>query len=487
MREIFLFDDSNHKFMSCDYSPRAVSLSCHSQLPTLCRFACQPFSKEGCSIQVRCPSYIDSCIFCRASIYANLTQTVFHYRLLGRSSSPRYQYDPSNWAEDESIKRMTITTGNLYDKLKCTGTNPCVYDNKVTLDADITCTGLECDVDTLRVVQVAPDVFYEYVRVPCVHYAFRDDYKTVFAQDGPAMCADPTQPVATQTCCTSDTSEISCMYHGEKVTYDTNEARCSGTGTVCPTETRSIANSAGCRGQTGWSIGSPQRNHFQWTSGTCQVQIKVRLDAMIALVHVPETAGSVVRAVENSVNNLNFFHVPWPKDDFVGDELFPNIDNQCGNGTCVEQDDWTCLCDVSVAETPGFTSDPTNVEDILSTLKIGAFPPDSSYSGDAIPGLNGVTVYHKAVNTYGIDTIFRIEDETDEFIDFGDDYVPGTSPKVSYLFLKNVVSNITIGNDANDYFTVPRRKPLTMRNPVLFHDLVKPEIRDSHYEVDAGR
>lgn len=31
----------------------------------------------------------------------------------------------------------------------------------------------------------------------------------------------------------------------------------------------------------------------------------------------------------------------------------------------------------------------------------------------------------------------------------------------------------------------PARKPLIIRNPVMFHDLVEPEVRDSHYEIDA--
>jgi hypothetical protein len=48
----------------------------------------------------------------------------------------------------------------------------CTFPLEVTLSANLACTGLECDVDTARTVQLtSPDgvtVEYEYVRVPCV-------------------------------------------------------------------------------------------------------------------------------------------------------------------------------------------------------------------------------------------------------------------------------------------------------------------------------
>ncbi|EJK73585.1 hypothetical protein THAOC_04780, partial [Thalassiosira oceanica] len=47
--------------------------------------------------------------------------------------------------------------------------------------------------------------------------------------------------------------------------------------------------------------------------------------------------------VQNSVGNMNYFHIPWPTDNFQGDKLFPNVDNECGEGTCLLQDDDTCI------------------------------------------------------------------------------------------------------------------------------------------------
>jgi len=135
-----------------------------------------------------------------------------------------------------------------------------------------------------------------------------------------------------------------------------------------------------------------------------------------------------------------------------------------------------------------FTQHPERLEDIINKLKVGAFPPEflAGYAaGVDPPGVPGVTVYHKTGLGYTIDTIFKVTDETDEFVDFGDEYKSTSEPMVGVLYLKNVVSNIAIGDPTNTYFISPERKPLVLRNPIMFHDLTLPEVRDSHYEIDA--
>ncbi len=72
------------------------------------------------------------------------------------------------------------------------------------------------------------------------------------------------------------------------------------------------------------------------------------------------------------------------------------------------------------------------------------------------------------MNDYSQDTIFELNDE------FG-----------VKIYLKNQLSMIQIGNDVNDYFVQPLREPLTVRNPLSFFDLVKPETRDAYYETEA--
>jgi len=50
---------------------------------------------------------------------------------------------------------------------------------EVTLMENIACSGNECDVETVRTVQVnragKKPVYFEYIRVPCVEFAFVDD------------------------------------------------------------------------------------------------------------------------------------------------------------------------------------------------------------------------------------------------------------------------------------------------------------------------
>lgn len=375
---------------------------------------------------------------------------------------------------------MTLTAGSgtLRDAI-CSedGSQVCTsYPNTVRLANDITCPAgqQECDVDTVRVVQVDPNVFYEYVRAPCVHRAFIDpaDSKTVFAGgwNGFSMCADASQPVATRTCCPSGgNGMISCKYHGEKVSYSTNTDHCGGEENVCPAGTTAIAQSSQCSGQMNYNRWSPKETHFQWTAGSCEIKVKVRMDAMIALVHQPEGASRVVKYVdEPNSANMNFFHVPWPKDDFVGDELFPHIDNECGEGACeVLEGDLMCLCNVTVTNVMAFTDVPSDVNVIRETLKIGAYPPSYLTGYQAgVPILGGtVTVHHRTADTFSEDTIFELDDETDEFIGFGAEYRSPSEPIVGKVYLRNLASTIQIGDVNNEYFAPPERKPLVMRNP----------------------
>ena len=56
----------------------------------------------------------------------------------------------------------------------------CNFQTQVTLNSNILCHGRECQVSTIRVVEVAPGVFYEYIRLPCVRFPFYSDPVKVF-------------------------------------------------------------------------------------------------------------------------------------------------------------------------------------------------------------------------------------------------------------------------------------------------------------------
>jgi hypothetical protein len=103
------------------------------------------------------------------------------YHLRGGSSVPSSQNLPDAWDADESVKRFVLSpTSSLYQKLCNADANgDCQYKNTVHIDENIPCDGKECRVDTLVIVQVAPGVFYEYIRQPCVHLTFHEDAKKV--------------------------------------------------------------------------------------------------------------------------------------------------------------------------------------------------------------------------------------------------------------------------------------------------------------------
>lgn len=133
------------------------------------------------------------------------------YRLLGVNPTPELVDDPVDWASDPLAQRLKLQTGSgLLTKLcGSQDASSCAYDAKVVLDETIGCNGVECDVDTVRVVEVGNGIFYEYVQPPCVHQAFFDNPVMVVKrwdwQD--LTCADPRTQVASASCCNSDTGE----------------------------------------------------------------------------------------------------------------------------------------------------------------------------------------------------------------------------------------------------------------------------------------
>ena len=129
------------------------------------------------------------------------------YRLLGSSSSPELMKDPKEWASDVKAKRIKLETNgpnSLFAKL-CSASDPllCNYKPVVTLDTNLSCSGVECSLDTLRVVEVGNGIFYEYIRPRCVYQAFfKDATMIVRRRDwGDVSCADPRTLTASAACC----------------------------------------------------------------------------------------------------------------------------------------------------------------------------------------------------------------------------------------------------------------------------------------------
>ena len=91
------------------------------------------------------------------------------YKLLGRSSKPRYVYD-NVWTKDMTLR----SDSQLKAALGQVGSE---WPMVVTLSSDLTPVGVEAQVDTLRVVQVAPEVFYEYIPELDTHRAVKPTEK----------------------------------------------------------------------------------------------------------------------------------------------------------------------------------------------------------------------------------------------------------------------------------------------------------------------
>ena len=129
------------------------------------------------------------------------------FLLLGRTSTPELQTDAIQWASDPLAVRLKLTSnGGISLLRKLCGSEDssnCTLASRVILDEDVPCTGVECAVDTVRVVEISNGIFYEYVPAPCVHQAFFENPKAIVRQEWwyDVMCADPRTHVAMTACC----------------------------------------------------------------------------------------------------------------------------------------------------------------------------------------------------------------------------------------------------------------------------------------------
>ena len=145
----------------------------------------------------------------------------------------------------------------------------------------------------------------------------------------------------------------------------------------------------------------------------------------------------------------------------TAEEIFPTVNNTCGDGACSVTHDDACLCTITVTESAVFDSLPSR-EDVLSLLKVGALVPetfaDDTVSYSLFESSAEVEAYVASDSSaIGVQsTIFKVEDE------FG-----------NTLYMKNLASNITIGG------------LYEMRNFPNFLEYAAPEVRDAEYEVDA--
>ena len=195
------------------------------------------------------------------------------YRLLGGSSSPELMKDPIYFATDTTtILRAELSPSSaLYQRLYNGGN----FELNVELENDLSCNGIECNVDTLRVVKVG-SMYFEFVQRPCVQLAFYDKGKQIQLRDNyryGQMCANSNLPHAREACCRQERYQevniasmetgVTYLYEGERMTYATAQQRCHEKG-LCQFETVSVSPS------NDWF-----RKGYHWTSKDCSINVKV--------------------------------------------------------------------------------------------------------------------------------------------------------------------------------------------------------------------
>jgi hypothetical protein len=105
------------------------------------------------------------------------------YKLLGGNPEPKWQQHWGvNWKDPQTKLFVLDQESELYEMLSS-------FSPIVTLTRNLNCHGKECDVDLIRQIQVG-NIFYEYIRVPCVQLAFFENAKKLSAgrDDDLNMC-----------------------------------------------------------------------------------------------------------------------------------------------------------------------------------------------------------------------------------------------------------------------------------------------------------
>jgi hypothetical protein len=233
------------------------------------------------------------------------------FRLLGGNSAPEMTKDPSYFSQDSiyNISRAELSTSSqLYQRLSNGGN----YEMSVVLENDLICDGIECTVDTLRVLKVG-SIFFEFIPNPCVQLAFYNDGKQIQLYDNyrccdhncsvlyfisiaishsadilhslrqGQMCANPALANARAACCREEryqevrsatmTLGKDYFYDGERVSYSTAMDRCSDKG-LCVYESIKVEP------ENDWF-----RKGYHWTNQDCGISVKINSEGYIAIVH----------------------------------------------------------------------------------------------------------------------------------------------------------------------------------------------------------
>ena len=382
------------------------------------------------------------------------------YRLLGTSASPRHLSQPSAWANNQSVQMLLLSPNSKLKQRLCNqsnpGSGPCRYEPKVVLDDSLPCVGVECDIESPRVLEVEPGLFYEYSRIPCVQQAFYPNPKTQKRKNNRYFCGDPRTETGGLACCSSDGTsngaEIAYeMFSGERLTFSLAERRCVENG-------RALCKKPELRCR---DCDTVDDNVGYWASQRCDLKVKIDLDGNVAIVHsIPDGEVGTARIHETvRQDTKTFFRVDWITG--IIDVLMTDYATKCLQLGCSrDRNDNLCLCPVEVLELQAFSSPPSR-QDVLNACFVGAFSPDYYDKVFRKTELGkGVRMYSKN-GRMSKDSIFEVVDKN------------GLTQ-----YRKNIKSVVVVGSNP--------LLPLYFRNPPHFISFTYPELRDAHYETNAG-
>jgi uncharacterized protein (DUF1800 family) len=377
------------------------------------------------------------------------------YRLLGSSSIPELQTDPDEWKNNELVVRLTLSNPQengpyLYNELcNSSGNESCNFKNIVIIESDLSCFMNECDIDTVRVVQIQ-DVFYEYISQPCVEQAFFNDAKKIVTKDYDAIsCANPKREVASSACCVLDESTLPISaileekYWGERMTHESALNRCEN------------MNYSLCQFPVIQGCGRSECSHnpYFWTNAGCSLRVKVNPDdgKVAILYHANDDNSLMTKHVQS--DSPSYFPVHW------NNTLFPSPNNNCDDSPLCEIINESCVCTIGVNEVQVFDEMPTRNQ-VIERLDIGSFDPSALGLNKYVVENNVTMFYEDESNRFKTSSVFKVVDE------FGRERL-----------FKNVLSTVKI---------VGSSQLFSFRNPPHFMNLVDPEARDAYFETDAA-
>jgi cullin-associated NEDD8-dissociated protein 1 len=344
---------------------------------------------------------------------------------------------------------LSELNSNLYTEL-CNrqGGSSCVLRSTILLPNDIACSGVECNVETIRTVRLnlssTESVYYEYVQLPCIELEFPENGASSTHVNGyEKVCVDRRSARASALCCNANSKSngvIATLYDGEIVSYPSAEKICMSRGMqVC---------------RSGISSYSDQTLQLRtWRSDPCTVYAQVFDDGTVSIVH--QVNGSISDINGLQMNSKIKIRIYWEGNKF------PIAASQC-SGICQVHGN-SCLCPTQAQSSVVFSDSMKipSVDQVLESLKIGASDPISFDSGSYVlffeDQSSGLSVF--------VDAVTRKFDAATIFV------VKSIGSRVRYF--ANIRSEVLIGTS------------FKFRNPPNFMLHEERNVRDAENEVDA--